>query len=90
MCEDPWGGAAYLAVDGNRTTTFGEYNEPRACTCAKGNRSTYWSVDLGQKYTLYDMMIFQKRKRYLFICFSSSLLFLSFISATLVLCCFLV
>ena len=60
MCEDPLGGAAYLAVDGNRTTRFGADNESHPCTCARGNLTTYWSVDLGQKYTLHDMMVYQQ------------------------------
>ena len=68
MCEYPLGGAAYLAVDGNTTTRFGADYAPHPCTCARGDPTTYWSVDLGQKYTLHDMMIYQRRKRYLFIC----------------------
>ena len=62
VCEHPWGGAANLAVDGNTITRFGEDNETHPCTCAKGNRSTYWSVDLGQEYTLHDMMVYQRGK----------------------------
>ena len=80
MCEDPWGGAAYLAVDGNTTTGYGDYNESHPCTCARGDLTTYWSVDLGQKYSLHDMMVYQRGdSKYRFLLFFVSVTCLIYI-----------
>ena len=56
-------GAAYLAVDGNTTTKFGNDNSPHPCTCSKGTSSTYWSVDLGRDYSLNKITIYQRNVR---------------------------
>ena len=67
---DGYKGAAYLAVDGNTTTKFGDDNSPHPCTCSHGISSTYWSVDLGRDYSLHDITIYQRnhRKFCLFVC----------------------
>ncbi|XP_041352214.1 scavenger receptor class F member 1-like [Gigantopelta aegis] len=50
-------GKASLAVDGDTTTTIsgnGSYH----CTCSK-NKPSYWRVDLGKKYPLQNIRIYQ-------------------------------
>ena len=51
-------GEAPSAVDGDNTTEFGEI-KPFACTCSGGGQK-FWRVDLGQKYQLWKINIYQR------------------------------